>query len=159
MEDFELLFRLGFPLLLLAVAYLVGSWLERRHFEDIRRREAELLSAVPAINFETLPPDWIPHRSGMVWGSVVVSLDYFKRFLASLRALVGGRIKSYEPLLDRARREAMLRMLESARKKGYDAVVNVRLDTSRLASSRSNGQGVAGVEILAYGTGIRRSET
>ena len=46
---------------------------------------------------------------------VVISLDHFKRFLAGLRALVGGRIRSYETLLDRARREALMRMKEAAR--------------------------------------------
>jgi uncharacterized protein YbjQ (UPF0145 family) len=48
-----------------------------------------------------------------VSGSVVVSVDYFKRFLAGLRTLVGGRVTSYETLLDRARREAILRCKET----------------------------------------------
>lgn len=103
----------------------------------------------------TPPPDWKAESSGLVSGSVVISLDYFKRFLAGLRALVGGRIKSYEPLLDRARREAILRMKEEARSRGYKAVFNVRLETSRLASSRRNGKGTAGVEIIAFGTGLK----
>ncbi|HBG96576.1 MAG TPA: hypothetical protein DDY14_14925, partial [Chromatiaceae bacterium] len=71
-----------------------------------------------------------------------------------LRGLVGGRIKTYEPLLDRARREAMLRMIESARANGYDAIINVRLATSRLANARGDGEGTAGVEMLAFGTAI-----
>ena len=69
--------------------------------------------------------------------------------------LIGGRIKTYEPLLDRARREAVLRMTEEAQRLGYDAVINVRLETSRLANARSNGQGIAGVEMLAFGTAIK----
>ena len=40
----------------------------------------------------------------------MVSVDYFKRFLAGLRMIFGGRVSSYESLLDRARREALLRM-------------------------------------------------
>jgi uncharacterized protein YbjQ (UPF0145 family) len=90
----------------------------------------------------------------MVTGNVVVSLDYFKRIIAGLRSLIGGRIKTYEPLLERARREALLRMTENAKKSGYDAVINVRLETSRLANSRGNGKGIAGVEMLAFGTAI-----
>ena len=93
--------------------------------------------------------------SGLVQGNVVISLDYFKRFIAGLRMLFGGRIKTYEPLLDRARREAVLRMIEEAKRDGYDAVVNVRLETSRLASARADGKGVAGVEILAFGTALK----
>ena len=84
----------------------------------------------------------------------MVSHDYFKRFLAGLRNVVGGRIKSYEPLLDRARREAILRMKEDALARGHDSVVNVRLETSRLANSRRGGKGTACVEMLAYGTAL-----
>jgi uncharacterized protein YbjQ (UPF0145 family) len=83
-----------------------------------------------------------------------VSLDYFKRVIAGLRAIFGGRIKTYEPLLDRARREAVLRMKEEAREHGFDAVINVRIQTSRLANARGNGEGTAGVEVLAFGTGL-----
>ena len=93
--------------------------------------------------------------SDLVSGNVVVSLDYFKRFFAGLKAMVGGRIGAYEPLLERARREALLRMIESARSRGYHAIVNVRLETARLASSRGDGEGTAGVEMLAFGTALK----
>ena len=86
----------------------------------------------------------------------MISVDYFKRFLAGLRALFGGRIKSYETLMDRARREALLRLKELADARGYHALVNVRLYTSRLANSR-NSEGTAGLEVLAAGTGLRLS--
>ena len=52
-------------------------------------------------------------------------------------------------------REAVRRMKEQAIAGGYDAVVNVRLETSRMASAFGNGQGTAGIEILAFGTAIR----
>jgi uncharacterized protein YbjQ (UPF0145 family) len=84
----------------------------------------------------------------------VVSVDYFKRFLAGLRMFFGGRVKSYESLLDRGRREALLRCKEAARAQGYQAVINVRLETSRLASSNRDGRATAGVEVLAFGTGL-----
>ena len=49
----------------------------------------------------------------------------------------------------------MLRLKESAFEAGYRAVVNVRLETSRLASSNRRGQGTAGVEVLAFGTALK----
>ena len=106
------------------------------------------------ITFESLPEDWQVTSTELVHGSVVISLDYFKRVIAGLRGLIGGRIRTYEPLLDRARREALLRMAEDAKKRGYDAVVNVRLETSRLANARRDGQATAGVEMLAFGTAV-----
>lgn len=142
------------PFLLLMVTYVIGSWIERRHFAGLRIRE-EAHRRFPVLTFESIPPDWTPHRCRAVQGSVVVSLDYFKRFVAGLRGLVGGRVKSYEPLLDRARREAVLRMIEQAKAGGYDAIVNMRLETAKLASGRGNGEGTAGIEMLAYGTGVK----
>ncbi len=151
----ELLINLGITLVLLVGTYFIGSRRERRHFQEILAREARNRK-LPVTNFESLPDSWKVERTGLVAGSVVISVDYFKRFVATLRSLVGGRITSYEPLLDRARREAMLRMIESARAAGFDAVVNVRLETSRIANARADGKGIAGVELLAYGTGVRR---
>lgn len=149
----EVGFNLGFPLLLLAFAYFVGTRVEARSYRSIRKREEQLV-ALPAITLETLPAAWEVERSALLAGNVVVSVDYFKRFLAGLRGLIGGRVKSYESLLDRGRREAVLRLKERAREGGFDAVLNVRLETSRLASSRRDGQGTAGVEVLAFGTGL-----
>ena len=154
MENLGAILNYGLPVLLLVLAYFIGSMIERRHFHNIRRREDEIRS-VPVVSFDTMPADWNVSSSTMVTGSIVISLDYFKRVIAGLRGLVGGRIKTYEPLLERARREALLRMTESAREQGYDAVFNVRLETSRLANARGNGEGTAGVEMLAFGTAVK----
>ena len=144
---------LGFPLFLLLLTYFIGRHLESNHYKSIREREAATKDMV-AINFPRFPFDVEIERAGMVMGSVVVSHDHFKRFLAQLRIIVGGRIKSYEPLLDRARREAVLRMKEQALARGHNTVVNIRLETSRLANSQRGGNGTAGVEMLAYGTAL-----
>jgi uncharacterized protein YbjQ (UPF0145 family) len=152
-QDLVALINFGLPLLVLMIAYFVGSHLERQHFAAIREREAAL-QGFPVISFDTLPPDWSIGSADLVCGNVVISLDYFKRIIAGLRGIVGGRIKTYEPLLDRARREAVLRMTEEARRRGFDAVINVRLETSRLANAAGNGKGTAGVEMLAFGTAV-----
>lgn len=153
-QNFNVFMNIGMPILLLLVAYFIGTMIERRHFNNIRKREDEH-AAFPVVTFDTMPSDWNAASSTLVAGSVVVSLDYFKRVIAGLRGLIGGRIKTYEPLLDRARREALLRMTESARRDGYDAIFNVRLETSRLANARGDGKGIAGVEMLAFGTAVK----
>lgn len=153
-EALELFLNFGMPLLILMIAYFIGSHIEKKHFSEIREREAEL-HGFPVVSFDTMPDDWNVSSSDMVTGSIVISLDYFKRVIAGLRGLIGGRIKTYEPLLERARREALLRMTEDARLQGYDAIFNVRLETSRLANARRDGKGVAGVEMLAFGTAVK----
>ena len=153
-ETLNLFFNFGLPLMGLLAAYFVGSLLERRHFASIRKREDENFG-FPVVTFDRMPPDWDAGSSRLVSGSIVISLDYFKRIIAGLRAIVGGRVKTYEPLLDRARREALLRMIEAARKNGYDGIYNVRLETSRLANASRDGKGTAGVEMLAFGTAVK----
>lgn len=152
----DIVINFGFTLFLLLVTYLTGSFLEKRHFKKLLQRERWSQKMI-VTTFRTPPSDWRVESVGLVTGSMVISVDYFKRFLAGLRGIVGGRIKTYEPLLDRARREAIMRMKEEARTKGYNTILNVRLETSRLASSRRNGKGIAGVEMLAFGTGLKRS--
>ncbi len=149
----ELIFNFGLPLALLITAYFIGSAIERRHFRQLAARE-KAIAGLPTTTFEALPESWTVGNASLVSGSVVVSLDYFKRIIAGLRTLIGGRVKTYEPLLDRARREAVLRMKEEAQKRGFDAVINVRIHTSRLANARGDGKGTAGVEVLAFGTGL-----
>lgn len=153
-EKLSLFFNFGWPILLLMTAYFIGTLIEARHFRSIRHREGEYRD-YPVVTFDTMPDDWSAGTSTLVSGSVVISLDYFKRVIAGLRGIVGGRIKTYEPLLDRARREAMLRMIESSRDQGYDAIFNVRIETSRLANSTGEGKRTAGVEMLAFGTAVK----
>jgi len=153
-EQFNIFMNFGLPILVLVIAYFIGSWIEKKHFKSIRDREAKA-HGFPVVSFDTMPDDWKVDSSHMVTGSIVISLDYFKRVIATLKGLVGGRIKTYEPLLERARREAILRMTEEAQAQGYDAIFNVRLETSRLANARRDGKGIAGVEMLAFGTAVK----
>jgi uncharacterized protein YbjQ (UPF0145 family) len=155
-DQLGLFINFGLPILVLVIAYFIGSWIEKNHFRNIREREAKV-QGFPVVSFDTMPDDWTANSSHLVSGSIVISLDYFKRVIAGLKGLVGGRIKTYEPLLERARREAILRMTEEAQQQGYDAIFNVRLETSRLANAGRDGKGVAGVEMLAFGTAVKFS--
>ena len=152
--EIEILIQLGIPLVLLVSTYFTGGMIERRHFASIRQRESRF-ARLPAITFRRPPASWDVVEGELMLGSVVISVDYFKRFLAGLRGIVGGRVKSYETLLDRARREALLRLKEEAIARGCHAVINVRIETSRMANASRRGDGVAGLEVLAFGTGLK----
>lgn len=134
-------------------AWLTGTLLERRHFQDLLRLESGSREIL-ALTVEDLPAGWEVERCDLVLGNVVISQDYFKRVVASLKGIVGGRIGVYEPLLERARREAIVRMKEQAREHGHDTIINVRIETAPLARARSDAKGTAGVEIMAFGTAV-----
>lgn len=140
-------------LVLLAVGFFSGTWAEKRHYKDIKQRERQTLH-LPAVTFGAKQPFPDAQDAALCVGSVVVSVDYFKRFASTLRNLVGGRVVVYESLLDRGRREALLRMKEDALAWGATQVVNVRLETSRIGNQTGN-NGVVAIEVIAYGTGVR----
>jgi len=137
---------------LLALGYLVGSTVEKQHYESIRRRERRLLH-IPMVNFSAGQPLPEAREVAFFVGSAVIATDFFKSFLLGLRNLVGGRVLAYESLIDRARREALLRMKEQAVEWGATEILNVRLETSDVGSSNNSGN--TSVEVIAYGTGIR----
>jgi len=134
-------------------AWLSGTLIERRHLKSLRLLESGS-RGVLAVTIEDLPPDWHVESCDLVMGNVVISQDYFKRVAASIKGIFGGNIRVFEPLLERARREALVRMKAMAHARGYDTIINVRIETATLASTRGDGKGTAGVEIIAYGTAI-----
>jgi len=136
---------------LLALGYFFGQYFEKKHYKSIIKREAKYRNVV-VIASRIPPASEKPDASILVTGSVVISVDYFKRFLASLRTLVGGRVVSYESLLDRARREAILRMKQKARSLGADKVFNLKLETASISKNARGG--VGSIEVLAYGTAL-----
>ena len=139
-------------LVLLVLGYGFGRYLEKRHYQSIFRREAQYRDLV-LIASKILPENLPPSDTVLVKGSVVISVDHFKRFLATLRNLMGGRVKSYESLLDRARREAILRLKEEAHGLGANFVFNFKFETSSISKgNRSNN--IGSIEVLAYGTAL-----
>ena len=150
-----LLFNIGIPALLIVAGFFIGSWVERRHFRRIRKREGELRDVL-AFAIRRAPDDLILSAPHLVAGSAVISVDYFKQFAASLRGIIGGRIGSYETLFERARREALIRMKQAAQRAGSKIVLNVKLDTTRIYAG--SGRGTVSVEAVAYGTAYHRHD-
>ena len=138
-------------LVLLALGYGFGRYAESRHYRSIIERE-QRLNSLPAIASRFPPPIDQPVETSLVSGNAVISVDYFKRFLFGLRTLVGGRVSSYETLVDRARREAVLRMKQEAEQLGARLVFNIKYETASI--SKGARQQVGAVEVLAYGTAI-----
>lgn len=142
----------GLPAALLVAAYFIGSAIERSHFRRIRAKEHEL-SHILIFAIRRVPKDLHLAEPWLVSGSTVISVDYFKKFAADLRGIVGGRMGTYESLFERARREAIIRMKEKANHGGADIVLNLKLDTARIYAG-ARGATVS-VEAVAYGTAYK----
>lgn len=151
--DIEVLIQLGLPLLLVLIGLVCGKIVERKHFRSLQNREAQ---AGPVLtNLKNVPLDRTVVSTEFCVGSVVIASDYFKVFGATLKTLVGGRLRTLETMLDRGRREALLRLREQAAEAGADMVLNVRLETAMIMRSQKNNQPYPAAEVIAYGTAVR----
>lgn len=153
----DLIIYIVYILFFLALGYGVGSALEKSHYGNIQKREKDYLT-LPAVTSKKIEEQDNIVSAQLVTGSVVVSLDYFKRFLAGLRNIVGGRVKSYETILDRGRREAVLRMKEQARVLNADMIINMRFQTSGIGQITKKKGAIGCFEVLAYGTAVTLKE-
>lgn len=99
------------------------------------------------VNTENIPGKKIEKVFGLVKGNTIRARWFGRDIAAGFKTVIGGEIKSYTKMLNEARDEALKRMIDQAKEKGADAVVNVRFTTSDVL------QGSA--EILAYGTAVK----
>ena len=140
-------------LLLLAITYCTGRIIEKKHYKEIQQREIALIKK-PMISFGA--KKWTTKRPikdiRMVTGEVVIAGDYFKSFVASIKNFFGGRLTTYESILDRGRREAILRMREKA--KNANIIVNVRIETVMLNCVQTQRNMPPQCAIIAYGTAV-----
>ena len=85
--------------------------------------------------------------------TIELNSDNFKQVVAGLKTLFGGRLTSYETLLDRARRDAVLRLKQEALQKGSTLVINLKFETTNIGGG--NEQGMPIVQVIAYGTALK----
>ena len=98
------------------------------------------------VNTETIPGEEITETVGIARGNTVEARNVGRDITQSIRNLTGGELKAYSELLTKARDEALDRMVQDAHAMGADAVVNVRLETSKVTEG--------GSEVIAYGTAV-----
>ena len=99
------------------------------------------------VTTENIAGKTIKETLGVVKGQVVQSKHMGSDFMAGLKTMVGGEIKGYTDMLDKARTIATERMVEEAKKLGADAIVGVRYGSSSVMAGAS--------EMLAYGTAVK----
>ena len=143
MED---LIAWGFWISLFVFSYFIGTFREKAHFKNIVEREKVLVS-LPALTMKC-PEDRVVVKSELVIGNVVIAGDFFKQVVAGLASIFGMRISVAEAMMDRARREAILRMKEKA--VGADAILNVRVEGLKIGERKK----ITGIEAMACGTAV-----
>ena len=145
----SLVFQLLIFAVLFSVGFGFGRYNERKHLAQLEQNEKRLayitVGNLRKVSFE---------QSGhMISSNVVISHDYFKYVLATVQNFFGGRLTSYESVIDRARREAIVRLKFEAEKHGATHVACMRLATTEMGMQGGM------VEVFAYGTAIQSPQT
>ena len=84
---------------------------------------------------------------GVVTGSTIQSKNFVSDFGQGIKSIVGGELKSYTSMMEKARNQATQRMVDQAVKMGADAIIGVRYTTSSIMAQAA--------EVLVYGTAVR----
>lgn len=152
----DLLVNIGIFLFLIALGLIAGSRAETKHYRRLAAAEADLQN-IRVSNLRSLPGCQPNSPVALVAGEVTIASDYFKTFVSGLRNLFGGEVRSLQRLYERARREALVRMLANARHRGFNAVGNVRFDSADIGgNAKASGKRAQPMAtVLASGTAYR----
>lgn len=149
------IYQIAFFLVPLVVCGLVfGRTTERRHFRRIEERElanqgfmVTQLKSFPGSDPQGPTP-------AVVLSEVVIGSDYLKSWFAKWRNLFGGELKSLRTLQERAKREAVLRLIDQAGAQGFNAICNVRINGADIGGNTSGKKNkVPMAAVIATATG------
>jgi uncharacterized protein YbjQ (UPF0145 family) len=94
-----------------------------------------------------LPGYEVDEVLGEVFGLTVRSRNVGSQLGAGLKSLVGGELKGMTKALVDSREQVIERLTEEAQKRGGNAILAMRFDTSEMGGTWT--------EICAYGTAVR----
>ena len=140
-----LIFKIAITLILLCIGWAFGRHIERKHLRELEQNEKLLAH----IRIDTNKFQTSEYMSEVISSNVVISHDYFKYIIANIQNFFGGRLTTYESVVDRARREAIVRLKREADKVGSTHIMGLRLSTTEMGMQGGM------VEVFAYGTAIR----
>lgn len=84
---------------------------------------------------------------GLVKGSTIQTKHIGRDISQSFKHLVGGELKAYNEMMDKARALATKRMVAEAEALGADAVINIRYASASIMSGAA--------EVIVYGTAVK----
>lgn len=139
------IFKVLIFVMLFCIGWGFGRHAEQKHLKELEAQEKRL-SHIRIDNNRFKTTD----RPGqLISSNVVISHDYFKYVIANIQNFLGGRLGSYESIVDRARREAVVRLKQEAEKMGATQIMGLRLSTTELGMQGGM------IEVFAYGTAIQ----
>jgi uncharacterized protein YbjQ (UPF0145 family) len=144
-----------------AVLLVVGMarWIDREHREALAYRRREM-GHLYVTNMRTYPGRADGSPSELIVAEYVLGCNIWTTLVGRLKMLFGGEIGGFHDLATRARQEVVLRVMEQAAARGFDAVCNLRLESVDIAgqttASGKQKNRKMFVGLIAHATAYRR---
>ena len=150
-----LLYTFAYPFMLIWAVFTSGKRLDDQ-IADTTSREISLRDSLGRDPLTTLDGGYRTDitECGVVWAGVVFGPSHWHLLIGFINNLIGGSIDIFQKVVAAGRAEAMQRLRENAIAKGFDDVINVRIDTSDMAPQGAQAS-IKAVEVFAYGTGVK----
>lgn len=139
-----LIFKVVVFLILFFIGWGFGRHIERNHLKQLDEKEQRLAH----ILLDTSRFKSSNAHGQLLISNVVISHDYFKMVWAAIHNFFGGRLTTYESVVERARREAVIRLKLQAEQLGATQLLGLRLSTTEIGMQGGM------VEVFAYATAI-----
>jgi uncharacterized protein YbjQ (UPF0145 family) len=150
-----ILLSLLFPFL----SWAIGRWYQDRLMSALllnEKQQGNMLQSDQHLSTQSLMTTMAAESSTLLHVSICVGPSMGQIFFMWFKSIFGGRLHSYDVVLDYGRREALLRLNRQSKNMGCSSVVNIRIETSTVSFAKNDKSNTSSVEFLAFATGIRQ---
>ncbi len=147
------------PLLFPFLSWAIGRWYQDRLHGALlenEKKEGSTLQDENYLSTSSQMDSMSAQSSTLLHVSICVGPSIGQMFFMWIKGLFGGRLHSYDVVLDYGRREVLLRLKRQAHELGCSSIQNIRIETSMVQFAKNNKSKQASVEFLAFATGIRQ---
>jgi uncharacterized protein YbjQ (UPF0145 family) len=146
------------PLLFTSTSWALGRWYQGRLLRalEVSEKSTGVMFQNPSVLSTSEHHGALNAPSAVLLHvSVCVGPSMGQMFFMWVKSIFGGRLESYDGVLNYGRREALLRLQRQAEALQCSSMVNVRLETSVVSFAKNQKSKQASVEFLAFATGLR----
>ena len=142
------------------LSWAIGNWYQNRLMNALlenEKRGGKMLQSDMHLSTSSPMTSMSADSSTLLHVSICVGPSWGQIFFMWFKSLFGGRLHSYDVVLDYGRREVLLRLNQQAKALGCSSMVNIRIETSTVSFARNNNSSkTSSVEFLAFATGLRQ---
>ena len=147
------------PFVFPVLSWALGRWYQGTLLKALNEEEKRAGSMLQNPEQSSIAPEMTSMRatsSTLLHVSICVGPSIGQVFFMWVKGIFGGRLQSYDAVLDYGRREVLLRLKKQADSLACTSIQNIRIETSVISFAKNgNDNRRSSVEFLAFATGLR----